>query len=346
MRALHAKTVNDCVPIVVFLTDGLPTVGTTQEKPLLEEIRRANQNKARVFVFGVGNDVNTRLLDTVASETRATRDYVRQNEDLEVKTSALFEKLAHPVMTDLEIVADGIVLERMVPRRLPDLFRGSHLVITGRYKGSGPVAMRLRGKTAKESKEFVYDAKFPAHKTEHDFVATLWAQRRIGQLVDILRLKGHNSELVTEAKRLGKEHGIVTPWTSQLVVEEGARLAHAGGFMLGSTRRIYTAGRRRGGEGRAQVRGGGGGPATGNVPLPAGPSSPGLRRSAPILDTGGAKLAALGKSQAVDGKKAIEANRLAMMLKSRRGLENKDVSKTRGFGSRRIGRRIFHRVGS
>ncbi len=224
--ALASRPVEGSVPIVVFLTDGLPTVGVTAANDLLKMCAANNQSNARVFVFGVGNDVNTYLLDQLSSKTRGTRDYVRPGENLEVKVSALFEMLAHPVMTDVEIVCD-VGLNRIVPKKLPDMFRGGRLVIAGRYRGTGAVAIRLRGKVGSEIKEFVYDASFPEASTEHDFVATMWAQRRVALLLDQIRQHGHqqSSELISEIRRIGAKHGIVTPYTSHLIVEESERLA-------------------------------------------------------------------------------------------------------------------------
>ena len=213
------------VPILVFLTDGLPTVGQTDIRTLLQKAQSENKAQARIFAFGVGNDVNTRLLDKMALGSRGDRDYVSPSENIEVKTSLLFEKLAHPVLTDLSLRADKIQWDRINPRKLPDLFRGSRLVVTGRYTGSGATAIRLSGKVAGESKEFVFEGTFPAADSRHDFIATIWAQRRVAQLLDAIRLNGRNAELVQEIQKIGRKFGIVTPYTSQLILEEGASVA-------------------------------------------------------------------------------------------------------------------------
>lgn len=222
------------LPITVFLTDGLPTVGTTDVNALLRLVRKANRHRARVFVFGVGHDVNTRLLDRIAEDSRGDRDYVREDEDLELKTAALFTKLSHPVMTDVRIVCDGIDGFDLLPKTTPDLFKGSRLLVTGRYRGSGNHAIRVRGRVDGAEKEFVFEATFPAEAREHDFVPTLWAQRKVAWLLEQIRLHGRSKELVDEVVRLGKEYGIVTPFTSHLIVEEGMRLARARGLPAGA----------------------------------------------------------------------------------------------------------------
>ncbi|MEZ5988641.1 MAG: VIT domain-containing protein [Planctomycetota bacterium] len=231
--ALAQKPAEGSVPLCVVLTDGLPTVGVADVDKILVDSTKANTGGTRVFCFGVGNDVNTRLLDSLAADHGGERDYVAPGENLEVKTGALFEKLAHPVMTDVTLAADGVEWTRMVPGKLPPLFRGSRIVLAGRYTGDGNKAIRLRGKVGGEPQEYVYEGSFPAVATDDDFVGTIWAQRRVAQLLDNIRLNGRNPELVEEVRRLGKEFGLVTPFTSGLVVEEGERIAFGRGGRFG-----------------------------------------------------------------------------------------------------------------
>lgn len=212
------------VPIVVFLTDGEPTVGETVPDKILAAVREKNAMRARLFVFGVGASVNTHLLDSIASQNGGARDYVREEERIDEKTRALFAKLSHPVMTDLALVIDGLVPVKIVPDRLPDLFAGDRLEYFGRYTGEGAHAIRLSGTVGGVRREFVYEGTFPRETTpETAFLAPLWAERRVGVLLDAIRLNGANPELVGEVERLGREYRIVTPYTSHLVVEPGLR---------------------------------------------------------------------------------------------------------------------------
>jgi Ca-activated chloride channel family protein len=230
VKLATAEPGSTIVPIVVFLTDGLPTVGETDaERLLARHTKAAAEHGARIFAFGVGHDVNTKLLDALAERSRGDRDYVREGEDIEHKTSALFDKLSHPVLTDLELLVDGIALDGIEPRRLPDLFRGSRLIVLARYKGDGQKAIRLRGKVNGQAKELVFEATFPAESMTHDFVPQLWAQRRVVSLLDAIRLNGAPVELVDEVTLLGKEYGIATPYTSHLIVEEGMQIAQTRG---------------------------------------------------------------------------------------------------------------------
>jgi len=208
------------VPMVVFLTDGLPTVGETEVGKILGLARTGNGVGARVFVFGVGHDVNTLLLDKLAEESRGTREYVAETEDLELKVSAFCDKISHPVLSDLRLSLPGVTVTDVYPKPLPDLFRGSQLVVLGRYDGNGPTAIRLRGKVGDREVEHVFEATFPDSCTEHGEIRILWAKRKVGYLLDQIRLNGESRELCDEVVRLGKEFGIVTPYTSALVLED------------------------------------------------------------------------------------------------------------------------------
>ncbi len=234
--ALKSQQKSEHVPIVVFLTDGLPTVGLSQVDEILRDCRKANASQARVFVFGVGHDVNTKLLDSLSRDFRGERDYVRPGENLELKLGALFEKIAYPVLSDCRIECDKVQLSQMAPKALPDLFRGSRIVVAGRYSGSGPAAIRLQGLVNKQKASYVFDALFPEQASEDDFVATIWAQRRVGGLLEAIRLNGQSPELIAEIQRLGKEYGIVTPYTSHLIVEEKERVARR--FQAGGQPRV------------------------------------------------------------------------------------------------------------
>lgn len=221
----------DLVPITVFLTDGLPTVGTTDINTLLAQIEQRNAKKGRVFAFGVGHDVNTRLLDTIAERTRGDRDYVLPGENIEVKAGALFAKLSGPVLTEVEVRCEGIEGYDLQPNRTPDMFVGTTLTLVGRYKGAGQPRVVLRGRTGGELREYTFTADFPDRAPDHDWLPALWAQKKIAFLMDQIRVHGQNPELVEEITRLGKEHGIVTPYTSHLIVEEGQQLAQRRGFL-------------------------------------------------------------------------------------------------------------------
>jgi Ca-activated chloride channel family protein len=212
---------------VVFFTDGEPTVGETDPQKILKAVAAQNTANTRIFTFGVGDDVNAVLLDKLAEQTRAVSTYVRPQEDIEVKVSNLYAKISRPVLTDLKLTAGkAIHLKEIYPPQLPDLFHGSQLVVLGRYAGKGHAALTLTGRVGKETRQFVYELKFPTRtKTAKAFVEDLWARRKVGYLLDQIRTNGEKKELVDEVVALAKKHGITTPYTSYLVVPDVAPTA-------------------------------------------------------------------------------------------------------------------------
>jgi Ca-activated chloride channel homolog len=231
--ALSMQEVEGKRPLmIVFLTDGLPTVGDVQDaKELVALVKAGAGQQTRLFAFGVGYDVNTHLLDRMALMNRGERMYVAPEENIEVKVSGFYEKIASPVLSDVEIAFDGIETYDLFPAPFPDLFKGSQLVVYGRYKGSGNKAVRLRGQVNARSAEFVYECSFAEKSSAHPQIPRLWATTRIGYLLDQLRLKGIDptsgrrtqgpeKELIDEVVRLATEFGVVTPYTALLVLED------------------------------------------------------------------------------------------------------------------------------
>jgi Ca-activated chloride channel family protein len=209
------------VPMVIFLTDGNPTVGEQDVKTILKKARSTNADKCRLFVFGVGYDVNTKLLDLLAEQNRGTRQYVKPKENIEVEVSSFHRKVSYPVLSDVSVDFGGAKVEQIYPKTLPDLFHGSQLTMLGRFKQPGGYKVKLAGKVGGETREFAYDVKLSG-RPKHDYLPRLWALRKVAFLLDEIRLHGEKKELIDEVTRLGKRHGIITPYTSFLVVEEGA----------------------------------------------------------------------------------------------------------------------------
>ena len=212
--------------MLVFMTDGLPTVGVTNTEQIVGNAGRARTLGLRLFMFGVGYDVNTALLDKLAAENGGVADYVEPKEDLEVKVSNFFAKVSYPVLTDLKLDMAGVETDLVYPRALPDLFRGSQITLIGRYRNSIDmdfVRLQLGGNTNGAGKKFFYNnLRFPMREDTNDFLPRLWATRRVGWLMEQVRTNGEPQELRDEIVDLGTRYGIVTPYTSYLALEPGA----------------------------------------------------------------------------------------------------------------------------
>jgi len=304
--------------ILLFLTDGLPTVGETDPAAILKAVKKSKGKDTRIFVFGVGNDVNTFLLDRIAEMGRGDRHYVGENENIEVKVSSLLQRLSRPALSDLEITMEGARLSKLTPWPLPDLFYGSPLTVLGRFEGKGRHDLVLRGTLLGRKKEWRFPVTLPERPEKGlSWLAPLWAQRRIAHLLDQIRLYGASKELQEEVTRLGKRYGIVTPWTSYLVAQEARRLAGETALPVPPAPRTpETDGRR----GRGISRGFSG------PPLPNSPS-----------------LGALSKAPSNQGKRAVEESKELARMKTQ------DAADVDGGGGplkvRRAGGKVFILLG-
>jgi Ca-activated chloride channel family protein len=174
---------------IIFLTDGLATEGITNTGLLLENVAAALPANARLFAFGVGDDVDTTLLDTLAQNHRGATTYVRPGQAIDEAVSAFYARVGAPVLTDIAIDFGGVAVHDVYPVQLPDLFAGTQLVVAGRYREGGPATITLSGTTNDRPQTFTYaDQTFRAAGGE-TFIPRLWATRAIGHLMQQIRLR-------------------------------------------------------------------------------------------------------------------------------------------------------------
>ncbi len=218
---------SDRPKLLVFMTDGLPTVGETNVEKIIKNAQDIKVADLRLFTFGVGYDVNTRLLDKIAEENSGTADYIEPKEDLEVKVGNFFTKVNSPVLTGLNLDFGSVKTDLVYPRKMTDIFRGTQLTMIGRYKNEADlknITLKLTGKTGKEVRTFNYDnLAFPMRAEDNSFLPRLWATRRVGWLMEQIRSNGENKEIKDEIVDLGTRFGIVTPYTSYLATDGSER---------------------------------------------------------------------------------------------------------------------------
>ncbi len=206
--------------ILIFVTDGQPTEGEVDPERILANFAQQTRTNVRLFTFGVGDDVNTILLDTLAQEQRGTSGYVRPGQRIDEEVSAFYTKVSTPLLADIELEVEGVHVEELYPYPLPDLFVGTQLVVVGRYREGGPATVRLVGQVNGREQVFSYDDLRFENQGGEPFIPRLWATRKVGYLLNQIRLHGESSELVDEIVDLSIRYGIVTPYTSYLVQED------------------------------------------------------------------------------------------------------------------------------
>ncbi len=209
---------------LIFLTDGLPTQGVVDSQQILNNFAKAETDDLRLFAFGVGYDVDTFLLDSLSQEHHGLSTYVQPGEPLDEILSAFYAGISTPVLTNLELDFGGLTTYDIYPTPLPDLFRGSQVVVTGRYKGGGAFDLTLRGEVNGELQQFRFTNQIFTQNLSYTSEALaglprLWATRKIGYLLNKIRLEGADPETVDQIVKLSIRYGIITPYTSYLVTE-------------------------------------------------------------------------------------------------------------------------------
>src|SRR5207302_5402786 len=219
-EAIAAPPAEGAFGVVVFLTDGVPTVGETDPERLADQAERG-RGSFRVFAFGIGYDVNTYLLDRLTERARGVTTYIQPGGDIEQAVGSLAAKVSSPVLTDVALAADGVDLYDLQPQRLPDLFAGDELVVFGRYRGAvnGERSLTVTGRRNGREERFTTAARFDGEPSGVGYLQQLWAARKAGALSREIRLHGPNPEIVDELKRLALRYGILTEYTSYLVQE-------------------------------------------------------------------------------------------------------------------------------
>jgi Ca-activated chloride channel family protein len=230
IEALRQKPTEGTLPVVLFLTDGLPTVGKTGEKEIREAAEKTNSHERRIFTFGVGVDVNSPLLSKLADLSRGAPTFVLPGENVEVKVSQVFRRLSGPVFAGTTVTGSGERgIREILPRSLPDVFDGDQLIILGQYLHSAPMKITVAGNYLGEKKEFEINLDPAAASTRNSFVPRMWATRMVGELLDQIRqasadgasaaTEPKTKELVDEIVRLSTKWGILTEYTAFLVQE-------------------------------------------------------------------------------------------------------------------------------
>ncbi len=224
-RALDDDVDDDRPHVVVFVTDGLPTEGETSVERIVDAVATGvSDGDRRVFAFGVGYDVNTRLLDGVARRGRGESGYVEPQQDISDVVGAFFSQVQSPLLTQIELDFGAVNVGQLYPRPLPDLYRDGQITVFGRFdaRSNSPVVIRGRAGSERVTLEFEPDWS-GADGTDKSFIANLWARRRVDDLLWEIEEQGETSRRVSEVTELASRWNIVTPYTSYLAIEPSMR---------------------------------------------------------------------------------------------------------------------------
>src|SRR6266481_4418939 len=216
--ALDPSDAQDHVRIVCFMTDGY--VGNDME--IIGEIQK--HPNARVFAFGIGGAVNRFLLDNMAKYGRGEVEYVTLADKADEAADRFYERVRSPLLTDLYVDWGGLPVTDVYPQRLPDLFGGQPVILTGRYSQPATGTVRLKGARAGGPFSRDIPVTFSASTPPFEALAGFWARRRIDDLMsqDWLGLQRGtiHPKLKEQITQLGLDHRLMTQFTSFVAVED------------------------------------------------------------------------------------------------------------------------------
>ena len=207
---------------LIFMTDGLPTVGETNRQKIIDNFANTAPASIRLFAFGVGYDVDTLLLDTLTQTHHGLSTYVQPGQDLNEVISSFYAGISTPVLTNLALDFGKVNAFDIYPNPLADLFSGSQVVVVGRYHDGGTAVVTLKGQVNDQPQSFTYPEQVfskDAQAPELSSLPRLWATRKVGYLLNQVRLQGADKETIAQIVKLSIRYGIVTPYTSYLVTE-------------------------------------------------------------------------------------------------------------------------------
>ena len=219
-QAFPANRVNH----VIFLTDGLPTLGELDLESLSELVGQWSAGQARLFTIGVGQDVDQGFLSGLAEEHRGEAYFLSEEGDIEAALQELFESFTFPVLLLDELSFDQVEIHDIHPRGVEALAAGRELFQVGRYRGGGTFTLSLTGHVGEESVSLDFPLEFTQTDVSGGLIPRLWAYQKIQALEEQIARFGEQQELLDDILTLGLEYQLVTRRTSLFAPDDGVEV--------------------------------------------------------------------------------------------------------------------------
>jgi len=207
----------DRTSAVVLVTDGVANVGETKQRRFIELIKTKD---IRMFTFVLGNSANRPLLEALARASNGFAVNISNSDDIVGQLLAATSKVTHEALHGVKISIDGIKTADLTPGQIGSLYRGQQLVVFGHYWGEGMADVRLSGRISGEEKTYQTRFAFPVVATENPEVERLWAYASVEEAMQELSDFGEDADLKQSVIDLGVEYGLVTDYTSMVVVRD------------------------------------------------------------------------------------------------------------------------------
>ncbi|MGE0080271.1 MAG: VIT domain-containing protein [Thiohalomonadaceae bacterium] len=213
----------DRTSAIVLVTDGVANVGETAQKRFIELVKRKD---VRLYTFIMGNSASRPLLDALVRHSGGFGASVSNDDDIVGHLLMAESKVSHEALHGVKIAIDGVRVSDLTPADLGSLYRGQQLVVFGHYTGGGEADVRLTGKISGQPKEYRTRFHFPQTATENPEIERLWAYAAVEDHMDAMRDFGEDADRRAQVLELGVEYGLVTEYTSMLVLREEQFAAH------------------------------------------------------------------------------------------------------------------------
>nr|XP_061809590.1 inter-alpha-trypsin inhibitor heavy chain H5-like [Nerophis lumbriciformis] len=221
------------VSLVLFLTDGRPTVGESRSAAVLENARSAAPDKVCVFAVGIGDDADYKLLERLSLENCGAMRRIREEADAGAALRGFYREIGTPLLSDIRIDYMRDSVDRVTRRLFTNYFNGSEMVVAGELSDRSAESLRVRVTADGHDKTVVLETDVPLRREESETEKRLKANRAAGDFVERAwafltvkeelrsrlrsRSSGEREEHVRRATDLALAYHFLTPLTDMLL---------------------------------------------------------------------------------------------------------------------------------
>jgi Ca-activated chloride channel family protein len=203
--------------VVSFMTDGY--IGN--ETQILSAVHN-KLGASRIFSFGVGSSPNRYLLDRMAKIGKGAVAYVGLNDSAVDAVDSFYKCISHPALTNVTIDWGQMGVSDVYPSRIPDLFVGRPIILTGRFKGKTETTVKISGRVGNFDQQFVVPFDPADSAARHEGIACIWARKKIEVLAN-RSIYDNNPELPERIKQVALKYGLMSAYTAFVAVDSSRK---------------------------------------------------------------------------------------------------------------------------
>ena len=197
----------------IFISDGLPTEGVKDSRQVINQISEVNKGKIPIFAFSGGLGVSRYLLDFVAYKNRGWSEFANRDYFIGRDLGRMYNKIRDPLLINLRYNTSGLKKEELFPQALPDFFKGSELVLFGKYTNEDRFIVQVLGDLKDEIKEFIVESALPNAQKGDAEIARQWAFHKVYHLISLLKPNEESPEILQQIDALCEQFNIETPYS-------------------------------------------------------------------------------------------------------------------------------------